>query len=270
MSDTGFFGSNIKFLRSRKQISQQRLAEELGITRSQLSAYEKGQTRNPTIELMLKLSAYFRLSLDILIKIDLTTLPEIKLQGYQSRSDGELTGREMRVIVTTVDVHGKQNIEHVPIKAKAGYLAGYADPDFISKLPVYSLPHLPVDRKFRSFQTQGDSMYPFPEKTIIVGRFVDDWTTLGDRTLCVVVTQNEGIVFKSVHNHIATERTLWLHSLNPAYEPFAVPVQEVLEIWSYHSYISDSLPHPPEPVAEMLSEIRGLRRDVRDIKKRLQ
>lgn len=269
MSTTGFFGSNIKFLRSRKKISQEQLAAELGITRSQLSAYEKGQTKNPTIELMLKLSDYFRLALDILIKTDLTQITEIKLKDYQSRSDADLSGKELRVIVTTVNIHGKQNIEHVPVKAKAGYLAGFGDPEYISKLPVFSLPQLPSDKKFRSFPTEGDSMLPFPEQAIVVGAFIDDWTAIADGTPCIVVTKHEGIVFKVVYNQIAHNRTLRLESLNTAYAPYEVPVDEVMEIWKYHCYISEKTPGMASASAEILSEIRGMRREVRDIRKRL-
>ena len=72
------------------------------------------------------------------------------------------------------------------------------DEGYISKLPVFSLPHLPKDRKFRSFPSEGDSMYPFPENAIIVGEYVDNWFSLKNDVPCIVVTKDEGIVFKLV------------------------------------------------------------------------
>ncbi|WP_225975053.1 helix-turn-helix domain-containing protein [Anseongella ginsenosidimutans] len=43
-----FFCSNLKFLRERKKISQEALAEKLHITRSKLNALENGQTKAPS------------------------------------------------------------------------------------------------------------------------------------------------------------------------------------------------------------------------------
>ena len=41
-----------------------------------------------------------------------------------------------------VDSKNRDNIELVPVKAKAGYTAGYNDPEFISSLPTFQLPFL--------------------------------------------------------------------------------------------------------------------------------
>src|SRR5690606_17048740 len=105
---------------------------------------------------------------------DLTTVPELRLREYETRSDRDAAGKELRVIVTTVNVRNKQNIEYVPLKAKAGYLTGYGNPEYISKLRLFNWPQLPHDRKYRMLPAEGDSMYPFPENAMIVGEFVDD------------------------------------------------------------------------------------------------
>jgi len=44
---------------------------------------------------------------------------------------------------TTVDVGGRENVEIVPDKAKAGYLTGYAGPEYITELPKMYIPNLP-------------------------------------------------------------------------------------------------------------------------------
>jgi transcriptional regulator with XRE-family HTH domain len=261
------FSSNLKFLRERKAQSQEKLSTELGITRSQLSAYEKGQTRNPTLDIMILVSGYFKISLDILIKVDLTTLPELRIKEYETRSDKDMSGKELRVIVTTVTVNNKPNIEHVPIKAKAGYLAGYGDTEYISKLPVFSLPNLPKDRKFRSFPTEGDSMYPFPENAIIVGEYIDDWFALKTEVPCIVVTKNEGIVFKLVSNRIKDERSLLLQSMNPIYEPYSVSVNDVCEIWKYRCCISQNIPSAGATLEQITSMIKEVRDDVKSLTK---
>ncbi|RYZ54638.1 MAG: XRE family transcriptional regulator, partial [Sphingobacteriales bacterium] len=209
-----FFHSNIRFLRERKKMSQEELAQLLDLSRNKLQALESGKTVNPAVADIVRFADHFKVSIDILLKTDLSTLTELKLNEVEKRSADDISGKELRVIVTTVNVNGKQQIEHVPLKAKAGYLSGYGDPEYINRLPVFSLPNLPRDKKFRSFQSVGDSMYPFPEHALIVGEYVDDWFGLRDGSYCIVITRNDGIVFKEVVNRINETGNLILQSLN--------------------------------------------------------
>src|SRR3546814_19614711 len=74
-----FFGSNLNFLRVRKKISQEALAMQLEITRAKLAAIEIGQTKAPQPEDYLNFSEFFRVSIDTLLKVDLTKLEGLKL-----------------------------------------------------------------------------------------------------------------------------------------------------------------------------------------------
>jgi transcriptional regulator with XRE-family HTH domain len=265
MKNQSYFSGNLKFLRERKAQSQEKLSTMLGVTRSQLSAYEKGQTKNPTLDMMMKVSEYFKISLDILVKVDLTKVTALKIQEYESRSDRDIAGKELRVIVTTVNVNNNPNIEHVPVKAKAGYLTGYGDEQYISKLPVFSLPHLPKDRKFRSFPSEGDSMYPFPENAIVVGEYVDDWFSLKADVPCIVITRSQGIVFKLVSNNIKEARTLLLKSLNTIYEPYSIGVADVVEVWKYRCYIGDGIPLAGSPIEQINNLLTDMRKDIKTL-----
>jgi len=258
-----YFHNNIRFLRERKKKSQEELSAELDLSRNKLQALESGKTVNPGIMDIVKFSEYFKVSIDNLLKIDLTKVTELRLQEFETRSNSDLSGKELRVIVTTVNVSGKQNIEHVPVKAKAGYLAGYGDREYISKLPVFSLPNMPKDKKLRSFPSEGDSMFPFPENAIIVGEYIDDWFSLKADVPCIVVTKHEGIVFKLVTSNINEGRSLTLKSLNPAYKPYNVPVNDVCEIWKYQSYISREMPHTDLSLQEIAKTMNALHSDVK-------
>ena len=244
-------------------MSQEEVAQQLRISRNKLQALESGKTVNPIMLDIVRFSEYFNISVDILLKTDLAKITELRVREYETRSNTDLSGKELRVIVTTVNVNGKQNIEHVPVKAKAGYPVGYGDSDYVSRLPVFSLPNLPKDKKFRSFPSEGDSMYPFPENAIIVGEYVDDWFSLKADVPCIVVTKNEGIVFKLVTNNINEERSLALKSLNPAYKPYSVQVNDVCEIWKYHSYISNEMPQVDLPLEDIARTVRAIHSDVK-------
>ena len=106
-------------------------------------------------------------------------------------------------------------------------------------------------------------MYLFPQNAIIVGEYVDDWFTLKADVPCIVITRNEGIVFKLVTNIIIEERSLVLKSLNPAYKPYSAPVSEVCEIWKYHSYISNEMPQADLFLEDIAKTMRAMHSDVK-------
>ena len=56
----------LKLIRKQKKYSQLKVAMDLAISREALSHYENGK-RSPDVEMLLKLSAYFNVSVDFLI-----------------------------------------------------------------------------------------------------------------------------------------------------------------------------------------------------------
>ncbi len=260
-----FWAGNIKFLRNRKRLNQEELARELHISRSKLNAHENGQTVNPPVEDLFRFSDYFRVGIDILLRKDLSVLKEHQLTELQSASDEFISGKKLKVLATAVDKQNNDFIEFVPHKARAGYLAGFADPGFISALPVFHLPHLPRDRKFRMFATTGDSMYPIPEHSMVIGNYTEDWLSIKDETPCIVVTKDDGIVFKLVTNQIKANRTLLLRSLNSAYSPYEVNVADILEIWQFVNYISDVIPQGEVSLQEMSRSLYEIRKELKKL-----
>ncbi len=254
-----YWAINIRHLRRRKNLSQDELAFSLNISRSKLNAHENGQTINPTIDDLLNFSSYFKLSIDNLIKLDLSKLSEVKLRELEAGNDTYTAGTQLRILATTVNTNNRDNIEYVTQKAKAGYLDGYGDPEFINKLPVFNLPHLPVDTKYRMFPTVGDSMFPIPENALVIGKYLDDWNHIKPETPCLVITKDDGIVFKLVTSQIKTNRTLLLASLNSFYQPYEVPVENVVEIWQFVNYLADSIPVAAAPIQELSRDVQEMK-----------
>ena len=240
------FSNNIKLLRQRKKRTQDAVAQELGLSRSTINSYENGLITNPTIEALIAFSGYFRVSIDTLVKVDLGKLSELKLRELELGHDDYIKGTKLRVLATTVDKNNRENIELVPHKARAGYTAGYNDPEFIRTLPCFQLPFLSAERKYRSFQISGDSMLPIPDKSYVTAEFIENWMEVKDGHAYIILTRDDGPVFKVVYNHVRTKKKLLLRSLNSAYEPYEVPIAEVREIWKFINYISSELPEPKE------------------------
>ncbi|MFD1188793.1 XRE family transcriptional regulator [Pontibacter rugosus] len=254
--------SNIRHLRKQAGYTQAQLAEKLDIKRSLVGAYEEGRAE-PKLSTLVNVSDLFKVSLDDLITRDL--LKEAPLGPVSAA--GKASGSNMRVLAITVDDDQKENIELVPYKASAGYLNGYADSEFIEELPRFKLPMLGTTGTFRAFEISGDSMLPIASGTVIVGRYVDDWSQIKDGTPCIVVSQKEGVVFKRIFNKIKDTAVLRLHSDNPVYSPYEVHVEDVVEIWEAKSYISSTFPIADLSLDKLSSIVLDLQKEVQKLKK---
>ena len=263
-----YFTSNIKFLRKRRGRTQDDVAAVLNLKRSTLSGYENGVAQ-PGIDILVSFSGYFNMSIDTLLKIDMTKLSESQLGELERGYDAYVRGSNLRVLTTTVNAENRENIELVPEKAKAGYTTGYADPEYIGELPVFRLPFLSDKRKYRTFQLKGDSMLPIPEGSWVTGEYLQDWMDIINGKAYVVFTLDEGIVFKIVENKIATDGKLILYSLNPFYEPYEVHINDVKEIWKFVNFISSELPEPLMPEKQLFQSIAVMKNDLERIKAKL-
>ncbi len=213
---------NIRHLRRLKGLTQEMLAEELRITRSRISSYEENRSA-PTIEMLIKLSDYFRIPIDILLRNDLTKAKDTSFIEV---------GNKRVLFPITVDEDNENLIEVVPVKATAGYLAGYDDPEYIEQLQKIKLPFLPTG-KHRAFPIKGDSMLPMKDGSFVIGRFIEDRKDIVDGKTYVLITLNDGMVYKRVYNQIKENNTLLLVSDNKDYKAFEVPISEVLELWEF-------------------------------------
>lgn len=260
-----YFTSNIKFLRKRKGRTQEDVAAALNLKRSTLSGYENNVAQ-PGIEILVSFSKYYNISIDTLLKTDITKLSESQLGELERGYDAYIRGSNLRVLTTSVGTDNIENIELVSEKAKAGYATGYADPEFIGELPHFRLPFLSDRRKYRTFQLKGDSMFPIPEGSWVTGEFVQDWSEIISGKAFILFTIDDGIVFKIVENNLAAEGRLVLYSLNPIYEPYEIHINEVREIWKFVNYISSEIPDPVLPEKQLFQTMAAMKNDLRRLK----
>lgn len=263
-----YFSNNIKFLRKRRGRTQDDLAFTLNMKRSTLSGYEN-QVAQPGIEALVAFSRYFNIAIDTLVKIDLAVLSESQLRQLERGFDVYIQGSELRVLTTTIDSNNSENIELVEEKAKAGYTTGFADPEYIKVLPAFHLPFLSSNKKYRSFQISGDSMLPIPDKSYVTGEYVVDWNFIRSHQPYIILTRDEGIVFKIVENKLKDEGLLTLHSLNTLYEPYDIAAGEIREVWKFIHYISSEMPEPNRERDPLTETVRQLQREVQAIQMKL-
>ena len=149
--------------------------------------------------------------------------------------------------VVTVDHNNNEVIALVPYKAIAGYLNGYADPEFIENLPSFSLPGF-AGHSHRAFEVRGQSMLPTHHSgSIAIGRSVESLDEIRDRRVYIVVTKADGIVLKRVLNRVKQDGKLILMSDNDnktEYPNYPIDPEEVLELWYWRGSIIRESPEP--------------------------
>lgn len=244
---------NLKYLRKQKSWTQQEFADKLGIKRSLLGAYEE-ERAEPRTEVLEQVSDMFRVSIDDLLRRDLGSQKDNFLEKRRQLKMG----------------NSRQAIQFVPVKAAAGYLAGYNDEEFIEELNTFTLPMLGAG-DYRAFEIAGDSMLPVTSGSVIVCHKVDGWEEIKNNETYVVITAREGIVFKRILKSTRSKSKITLASDNPQFEPYGVEMEDVLELWQSDAIIAKagqqsrmSVNHLADMVSHLQDQVSLLKKKIKD------
>ncbi len=243
-----FIANNIKHLRELKNLTQEYFASELNISRERVASYEQGRS-SPPVEILIELSNYFNLPIDVLIKNNLTSATDTSFINI---------GNQRILFPIKVNEDNEDMVEIIPTDASAGYLRGYTDPEYIESLNNLKLPFLPTG-KHRAFPIKGDSMLPIKSGSFIIAKYLEDISYLNSGSTYIVLTYNDGLVYKRVYDKIEEHQCLLMVSDNKKYDPYYVPTQEILELWEFTCHINlseyDESEINTDSVAKMLTDI---------------
>lgn len=241
------FAKNLIALREKKGETQVETASALNLSRSTYANYES-ELSLPKIDVLGKITGHFGVTVDMLLFSDLTNVhlntgdkapkkvqsvqpivqPSVHLKGKkEANAPGIHQGMPA---VVTVDTSGRDNVVFVPVKARAGYLLGYGDGDYISTLPAYSIPGL-HGATYRAFEVDGHSMFnTLHDHDVVIAKWATSADFRDDRVF-VIVTKTDGmlvkrcifrdgkIIAKSDNNH------------KGEYPTIVLELAEVAEIW---------------------------------------
>lgn len=245
-------GQNLKYLRKLRGWTQEEFANKLGIKRSLVGAYEE-ERADPRLEVLEIVADMFKLSLD-----------ELLLKDLSNTTDSYMNRRRQQKMMTA-----ERNLIHfVPVKAAAGYLASYADNEFIDELNTFTLPML-SGGNYRAFEIIGDSMLPTPSGSIIVGEKIDGPADIKNNQAYIVVSRNEGIVYKRVEKNNRAKNKLTLISDNPQFQPYQVNAEDVVELWQAQMVISKVSSQQRWDVNSLASMVNNLQSQVSTLKKKM-
>lgn len=163
--------------------------------------------------------------------------------GWLLTGDGEmLKNSALKSDAREKEINEFVHVPMVPVRAKAGYLIGYGDQEYVDTLPT-----IPVitDRtfhgKYRCFEVEGDSMDDgsrdaLCDRDVVLCREIrrDLWQyKLHINDWDFVIVHKEGILIKRIVEHNVDRGTITCHSLNPMFGPdFTVNLLDVYELYN--------------------------------------
>lgn len=250
------FSDNIRSLRLKKKISQEKVAASLLITRGRYAKYEDGTSEAP-YEILKRISKYYQVSIDILLCIDVR---KVKIDDLVKLEDNKV------LLPVIVNNDGDGFIEIVTQKAKAGYMNGYSDPEYIESLPRISLPFLGPGLH-RGFTVDGDSMPPHEDGDVIIAKYVEKLGEVVDGRTYIIITKNDGIVYKRLNKN--KRNALLLESDESFYAAYEVKASEIEQIWEFKCNLGKKdikrKSIIPSSVEEMFMELKN---DIRRIEQK--
>lgn len=170
--------------------------------------------------------------------------------------------------IVTVDSHSRDNIVLVPGKLKAGYLEGFNDKKFISKLPTYRMPGL-NNGVFRMFEMEGNSMFPtIPPNSYVVGQFVDNWITgIKDNQIYAIISNEveDGLLKRCINRIEKYDNILCKSDNRRNYPTQNISPKSIKEVWEVKLHLNFNLADP----SDLYDRMNDLEADNAEIKQML-
>jgi transcriptional regulator with XRE-family HTH domain len=248
-------GLNLKYLRKLRGWTQEEFAQKLDIKRSLIGAYEE-ERADPRLDVLEIIADMFKLSLDELLLKDLSSV--------------ESTGTylQKRRLLKTSLAADRNLIHFVPVKAAAGYLTSYADTEFIDELNTFTLPMLSGGH-YRAFEIIGDSMMPTLSGSIIVGEKVESIDDVKNGMAYIVVSKNEGIVYKRIQKNNKNKSKMTLESDNQSFQPYQINTADIVELWSAQVVIGKVATQQRWDVNALANLVNNLQDQVTSLKNKM-
>ena len=242
----------------------------MSIGRTTIANYEAGVSE-PNLETLLSFAKYFGVNADDLLS------KNVEKEGVGNSSSSQnakvialYKGQVQNVPqVVTIEPDGNENIVYVPVKARAGYLLGYGDPEFMESLPTFRLPGL-NNATFRMFEVDGPSMVPnIMSGDRIIGEWVDSIENIRDNRVHVVVHKG-GIAVKRVLNRVKERGKIYLKSDTVVHRhefpTLEIDPEDVSEIWYGRLKLSSDFSEP----SEVYHRLADLEVDIMEMKRHLK
>ena len=76
-------------------------------------------------------------------------------------------------------------------------------------------------------------MLPVKDGSFVVAKFMEDIEDVKDGRTYIVLTKEDGLVYKRIYNKVEEEKVLILYSDNKMYAPYKVHIENIMELWEF-------------------------------------
>jgi hypothetical protein len=122
---------------------------------------------------------------------------------------------------------------------------------------------------YRAFEIVGDSMLPTPSGSVIVAEKIDSLENVKSNLTYIVVSRNEGIVYKRVMKNNKLKNKLTLISDNTVFQPYTVNAEDIIEIWKAEMVVSKANTEQRWDVNQLASLVSNLQDQVSTLKRKM-
>lgn len=238
-----FFGKNIKKIRSIKGLSQQAFADLFDLKRGTLGAYEEGRSE-PKIETIIKIANYFSISIDSLLKSELTVNELLKFRGDVVTNINKSTGDDFNKIKCIT----KNNYRD--------YVELFNDNSFLDNLPELIIP-VGSKNELRAFtvnnlEMTSDEIGFYPNDVVIGEKIsLDNVSELQNGFLVFVLLENN-ILLRRIY---VLENKITLKADHKSIEDVELNKDSLKEIWKVNYVFFKRVPSVSNFIDEKLFAI---------------
>ncbi|NQY30134.1 MAG: transcriptional regulator [Flavobacteriaceae bacterium] len=236
--------NRIKHIIDQLDLNNSSFAKLIGVTSTTIDSITNGRLQSDGFRK--KTKPGFDLLNNIITKCNIN--PEYLFGSSEALFNNEKSTHKGLSLpkVISVNEKGEENINFIGAQARAGYLNGYGDPEYIEQLPSFSMPML-KNGTYRCFEVKGNSMSTtIYDGDLLFGKYVDDFDYILDGRIYVIISKNDGVVVKRVINRIKESGKLILKSDNKDgnYPMFSINAEDIIEVWYASMYASKQMPDP--------------------------
>lgn len=257
-----YVGENIRKIRQLKKISQADFAKIFDLARPSVGAYEEGRSE-PKIDTLIRIAAYFKISIDVLLTHKMTTNEIFNLNKVNEKLD-RVHKKEQ------TDTTRKFNsyyppISYVAAKRSIDYIINIDSNKYINDLPTVNLPTA-SKKKLRAFEIHGGEMEYHQQGLHHGDLLVGETLVFSDvqhhaKEIIVVIT-DENIFIRRLKEF--SPKNIVLSSDDPNYEDLVIDVKKIKEYWLIIASYSTYLNAPTlleERVLKLENEISSLKKN---------
>lgn len=271
---------NIKVLRKRMGMTQEKFAEVLGIKRSLIGAYEENRAVPPA-ENLNKISKVFGITLDQLINYSyerefnkrpeaVSFNSEIKEEvpfPIEKRTVFQHTNKEISSVQPSLFEPVQPNasfpvksigIKYINSNLFEKYLSQESFDQFAENLPSISLPFF-TQENLRAFDAPVD--FPLPN-CILIAEKISDFSQITEGENHLIISRLSGFKYRRLYNQIHIKGVLLTSSDKANVQSQEFKASEIKEIWKPISYFSKAMPLPDMPLDNIQNKVDSLKTEI--------